>query len=139
MTMYHSINKIFMRILLAISLMVFSLSCTKEVKIPNIQIPTNLTLVEIEEMMITGNLAGIVVDPSGVGIRSVKVELFDLEKKVVLKSVETNKSGRFNFRNFPDGQYKVQVSLEGFNTVIYTVSLDSKLKNDLVLMTAIIN
>ncbi len=137
--MNHFSNKIFIRILLASSLMVFSLSCTKEVKIPNIQIPTNLALVEIEEIMITGNLAGIVIDPSGAGIRGVKVELFDLEKKDVLKSVVTNKSGRFNFRIFPDGLYKVQISLEGFNTVIYSVSLDSKLKSDLVLMTAIIN
>lgn len=137
--MYFFSNKIFIRILLAILSMVVSLSCTRVVKIPNIQIPTNLSLVEIEEMMITGKLAGIVVDPSGAVIRGVKVELFDLDKTAVLRSVVTNKSGRFNFKKFPDGQYKVQVSLEGFNTVIYTVSLDSKLKTDLVLMTAIIN
>ncbi|MBP7866858.1 MAG: carboxypeptidase regulatory-like domain-containing protein [Acidobacteria bacterium] len=115
-----------------------SIACNRRIAIPAIHLPTDLSLVEIEEELLAKNMIGCVIDPTGARITGVKVELLDRIKKKLIAETVTNQKGRFFFGNVQNGKYCIRISLEGFNTIIYNVKKAPNTKKELVLLTVII-
>ncbi len=83
------------------------------------------------QVSITGSIAGTVTDVSDAVIPGATVLLKD-EGTGIEKSTVTNQSGDFAFRDLSFGNYRVTVTLQGFQTAIFQkVSVESGRTTDL--------
>ena len=63
---------------------------------------------------LTGQIDGVVRDPSGGLVAGAKVELTNLDQKLLVRSLETNRQGSFLASSLPVGRYSLAVTLQGF-------------------------
>lgn len=84
----------------------------------------------------TGAIAGSVVDPSGLAVPNVSVQVTDLGTNVTTKS-QTNKSGNYMVNFLTPGTYQITFSKSGFRTYVtkdvplspnQNVTVDAKLQ-----------
>ncbi len=88
-----------------------------------------MEVVEIETPQTAKHIAGIVNDPSGGALPGVTVEERSADWKTVLRSTETDESGKFHFARTGDKKvYHLQFARSGFNWLRITVQLDKKAK-----------
>ena len=62
----------------------------------------------------TGTINGTVTDPNGAVVANAAVTITDVEKKVVVRTVNTNDEGFYAIPNLPVGTYDVAIELSGF-------------------------
>ena len=67
---------------------------------------------------ITGQIRGIVTDASGAAIGNATVTITSLDRKVVLRTVETNSAGEYVAPFLPVGRYSVTVEFKGFKKFV---------------------
>jgi hypothetical protein len=67
----------------------------------------------------TATLSGRVVDPSGLTVAGVQVELVDVDRNIG-NTTKTNSAGLYNFPTVRPGHYRIVVSVPGFATVNLT-------------------
>jgi hypothetical protein len=72
----------------------------------------------------TPPIAGTVLDPSGTSVADATVTLKRGAK--ALSSVKTDASGRFRFEGLPQGNYAVEILVEGFQPSLTPVQLQEK-------------
>jgi hypothetical protein len=72
----------------------------------------------------TGNIEGIVVDPSGGGIANAKIELVN-EATQVTASATSDASGNYRVLSLAPGAYKITAEADGFKRVETTVTLQT--------------
>jgi hypothetical protein len=90
-------------------------------------------IVEIEKPQLAKSVAGVVNDPSGVALPGVTVEERSEDWKTVLRSTETDGSGRFHFSSTRSKTvYYLQFSLSGFNWLRLKLQLDKKVNVPIV-------
>src|SRR5579871_46522 len=65
----------------------------------------------------TGDVLGIVTDPSGAAVPNAMVTIVNLATQET-KTLTTNESGSFTFPNLNPGHYKLTVSGAGFNNAV---------------------
>src|SRR5947209_9273141 len=63
---------------------------------------------------ITGSIVGAVTDPNGAAVKGATVTVTDPEKKVVVRTVQTNDDGQYTARDLPVTKYDVSVEATGF-------------------------
>lgn len=63
---------------------------------------------------ITGSIGGTVKDPSGASVPGATVTITDVEKKVVVRTVNTGEDGSFNAPQLPSATYEVSVEASNF-------------------------
>ncbi len=66
----------------------------------------------------TGSIVGTVTDPSGAVVSGAKVSITNTATGQTIE-LTSNSAGAFNSGPLTPGNYKVQVSAKGFNTVSY--------------------
>src|SRR6201996_7131730 len=94
----------------------------------------------------SGDIRGIVTDPSGAVIPDTTVTVLDLEKGVV-KTYTTNHDGLFDTGPIVTGQYKVSFSHPGFGSFVrssltldvQTITIDAQLKPGAVTQEVVVN
>jgi hypothetical protein len=75
--------------------------------------------------VITGNISGVVKDPSGAAIPGATVTITNTDKNIVARTVKTNSSGQYAAPLIPVGHYTVSAQANGFKQMTQTgVSLD---------------
>jgi hypothetical protein len=74
---------------------------------------------------ITGTIVGTVKDTSGASVKGATVTVTDVDKKVVVRTVETGDSGEFSAALLPVGNYDVTVEAPNFKK-----HLESRVKLD---------
>lgn len=86
---------------------------------------------------ITGDIRGIVKDPSGAHISGANVQVVNLDRNLVIRNLKTGADGSYVATYLPVGRYKVVVSAQGFATFTATnvnvnvndrIVLDAQLK-----------
>lgn len=77
--------------------------------------------VVVPEPILSNQLAGTVVDPSGVPIPGTDVSRLELGSEKIVQIVESDRDGGFNFPNAPCGQYRLRFEASGFDIKIVTV------------------
>jgi len=83
------------------------------------------------QVRITGAIAGTVIDASDAVVPGARVQLID-EGTGVAKETTTGESGSFLFPDLSFGSYRVAVSLDGFQTAVFSsVSVESSRTTDL--------
>src|SRR2546425_10933678 len=83
------------------------------------------------QIRIAGAIAGTVTDSSDAVVPGAAVQLVD-EGTGIAKETVTNASGGFKFPNLSFGSYKVTVTLQGFQTAVFTkVTVESSRTTDL--------
>src|SRR5438093_1966926 len=83
------------------------------------------------QVRITGAIAGTVIDASDAVVPGARVQLID-EGTGVAKETTTGESGSFLFPDLSFGSYRVAVSLDGFQTAVFSrVSVASSSTTDL--------
>ena len=65
---------------------------------------------------ITGDIRGIVHDPSGAVVGGAKVEITNTDRNQLVRDLRTNPDGSYVAAYLPVGHYKVTVTAEGFQT-----------------------
>ncbi len=82
----------------------------------------------------TGDLTGVVTDPTGAIIPNVAVELRNVQRGTKLET-KTNDSGAYRFSLLPSGSYEISINASGFQpiTVRTTVSIGQVNAQDLKL------
>ena len=70
----------------------------------------------------TGSIVGTVTDPSGALVDNAKVTVTNTETNQII-NLTSNASGAYNSGALSPGNYKVQVSAKGFNTVSQVVTV----------------
>jgi len=68
----------------------------------------------------TGSIVGTITDASGAVVSGARVSVTNVDTNQVI-SLTTNSSGAYNSGALSPGNYKVQVSLKGFNSVSQTI------------------
>jgi hypothetical protein len=63
---------------------------------------------------ITGDIRGIVNDPSGAAIAGASVEVTNTDRNAIIRTVKSDSSGNYVATFLPIGHYKVAVKVEGF-------------------------
>jgi hypothetical protein len=63
---------------------------------------------------ITGDIRGIVNDPSGAAIAGASVEVTNIDRNAIIRTVKSDASGNYVATFLPIGHYKVTVKVEGF-------------------------
>ena len=63
---------------------------------------------------ITGDIRGIVNDPSGAAVAGATVEVTNTDRNAVIRTVKSDASGNFVAAYLPIGHYKVSVKVQGF-------------------------
>jgi hypothetical protein len=63
---------------------------------------------------ITGSLVGSVRDSNGAAVAGATVTVTDSEKKIVVRTVQTNEEGQYTARDLPVTTYDVSVEAKGF-------------------------
>ena len=82
-------------------------------------------LVEIEKPQLAKSVSGVVNDPPGAALPRVSVEERSADWKTVLRSTETDDSGRFHFSSTRNKTiYRLQFSLSGFDQLRIKLQLD---------------
>jgi hypothetical protein len=71
----------------------------------------------------TGDLTGVVTDPTGAVIPNIKVELKDLQRGGT-RETKTTDAGVYRFSLLQDGSYEVDVDTEGFQAAGRTTSVN---------------
>jgi len=61
-----------------------------------------------------GQISGQVIDPQGLAVPNVKLQLVSQDTSAVLET-DADEAGRYKFLNVPPGRYKVTAQAEGFN------------------------
>ena len=74
------------------------------------------------QSMTTGDIAGVVTDPSGAVLPNVPVTLRN-NSTGLTQSTNTNASGTYRFTLLQPGSYTVNVSQQGFNATKQTVTV----------------
>ncbi|HSM84864.1 MAG TPA: TonB-dependent receptor, partial [Candidatus Limnocylindrales bacterium] len=69
--------------------------------------------------VLKGSISGTAVDPQGAVLAGAQVTATNMATGTVLKTT-TDNSGLFRFNLIPAGDYKVQVSAQGFNSAVQT-------------------
>src|SRR3989442_8697296 len=83
------------------------------------------------QIRIAGAIAGTVTDSSDAVVPGAAVQLVD-ELTGIAKQTVTNASGGFQFPDLSFGSYKVTVTLQGFQTAVFTkVTVESSRTTDL--------
>jgi hypothetical protein len=96
----------------------------------------------------TGNVRGLIKDPTGAVVASAKVTILDKKTNNALTTQSTS-SGEYEFKNLPIGDYQITVETEGFKKVTLTdvrvqlnqttdigVNLEVGVRNDVVEVSA---
>ena len=79
-------------------------------------------LVEIAKVQVVREISGVVRDPSGAAISGATVAEVSADHKTVLRSVTTDKDGKFTFPRTPNTKiYNLMVSTDGFNPLLVHV------------------
>src|SRR4051794_24221912 len=65
---------------------------------------------------ITGNIRGIVTDPSGALVSGAAVQVVNIDRNTVVRDVKTGPDGSYVAPYLPVGHYKVIVKSSGFST-----------------------
>ena len=63
---------------------------------------------------ITGSIIGTVKDANGAGVTNTTVTITDSEKKIVIRTTQTNDDGIYSAPNLPVGSYEVLFEVSGF-------------------------
>lgn len=66
---------------------------------------------------ITGDIRGIVTDPSGAVVAGAAVEIKNVDQNAVLRTLKTGSDGSYVGTYLPIGNYEVTVTAQGFRTV----------------------
>ena len=69
---------------------------------------------------ITGDIRGIVHDPSGAVVRGAKVQVINTDRNTVVRDLTTGIDGSYVAPYLPIGHYKVSVTAKGFSTYTAT-------------------
>jgi len=72
----------------------------------------------VEAQVETATISGTATDPSGGALVSSKVEARNVATNLT-QSTATNSLGRYEIPNLPVGEYEVQASMTGFQTVVH--------------------
>jgi Carboxypeptidase regulatory-like domain len=96
----------------------------------------------------TGNVRGLIKDPTGAVVAGAKVTILDKKTNNTLTTQSTG-SGEYEFKNLPIGDYQITVETEGFKKVTLTdvrvqlnqttdigVNLEVGVRNDVVEVSA---
>jgi len=96
----------------------------------------------------TGNVRGLIKDPTGAVVASAKVTILDKKTNNALTTQSTG-SGEYEFKNLPVGDYQITVETEGFKKITLTdvrvqlnqttdvgVNLEVGVRNDVVEVSA---
>ncbi|HEU0176360.1 MAG TPA: carboxypeptidase-like regulatory domain-containing protein, partial [Blastocatellia bacterium] len=96
----------------------------------------------------TGNVRGLIKDPTGAVVANAKVTILDKKTNSVITTQSTG-SGEYEFKNLPVGDYQITVETEGFKKVTLTdvrvqlnqttdlgVTLEVGVRNDVVEVSA---
>src|SRR6266704_520252 len=67
---------------------------------------------------ITGQIRGIVTDASGATIANATVTITNMDRNLVLRTVETNSAGEYVAPFLPVGRYSVSVEIKGFKKFV---------------------
>src|ERR1700757_4996902 len=67
--------------------------------------------------VLKGSISGTVTDPQGAVVSGAQVKATQVETGTVLTSTSDN-SGSFHFNLIPAGNYKLEVSAQGFKTAV---------------------
>ena len=83
------------------------------------------------QVRITGEISGIVSDPSGGVVPGATVQLKD-DSTGITQDTVSNNAGAFQFANLNSGSYTVTVTLSGFQTAVFNkVAVESSRTTDL--------
>lgn len=80
-----------------------------------VSLDTNATTCVANKIFKVRHICGRVLDPTGVPIPSVEVELLDSNSSVLGKAI-TSETGTFGMPNVSAGQYVIRVQFDGFAT-----------------------
>jgi len=96
----------------------------------------------------TGNVRGLIKDPTGAVVSNAKVTILDKKTNNTLTTQSTG-SGEYEFKNLPGGDYQITVETDGFKKVTLTgvrvqlnqttdlgVTLEVGVRNDVVEVSA---
>src|SRR5262249_1692894 len=67
----------------------------------------------------TGNVRGLIKDPTGAVVSNAKVTILDKKTNSTLITQSTG-SGEYEFKNLPVGDYQITVETEGFKKITLT-------------------
>jgi hypothetical protein len=73
----------------------------------------------LAQVLPTGSLTGIVEDPSGAAVVGAQVQVVDAATGKVYET-RSGADGHFQIANLPPGNYRVTVSMSGFQTAVYS-------------------
>ncbi len=91
----------------------------------------------LAQVTVTGEIHGVVKDPSGAVVPGAQVELKD-QATGITKEAVSDAEGTFQFFNLPFGKYQVKVTMPGFQTAILNdVVVESGRKADIPVSLAI--
>jgi hypothetical protein len=71
---------------------------------------------QLQAQVLTGEITGTVVDPSGAAIPKAKVTITNADENVVQRVVYTDGQGQFTAPLLAIGRYRLKVEAKGFNT-----------------------
>src|SRR5690349_18696773 len=74
---------------------------------------------------VAASINGIVKDPSGAAVTAAAVELREIPSSTSPKTVRTDASGAFQFKNLSGTHYRVRVTQAGFRAYESDVNLES--------------
>src|ERR1043166_368311 len=78
---------------------------------------------------VAASINGIVKDPSGAAVTAAAVELREIPSSTFPKTVRTDASGAFQFKNLSGTHYRVRVTQAGFRAYESDVNLESDRKS----------
>ncbi len=67
----------------------------------------------------TGNIRGVISDPSGAAIANAKITILD-PKTNTRANTQSSNSGEYEFKNLPVGDYKITIEAAGFKSLNLT-------------------
>jgi Carboxypeptidase regulatory-like domain len=92
-----------------------------------IRIAAQYQLIELADVQIAKSTGATIQDPTGAPIRNALVQEWSRDWKTVLRSTQTDASGRFSLK--PAGGRKVffiQISAPGFDELRFRLQVDAK-------------
>jgi hypothetical protein len=122
-----------MPLLLLLFILSANSSCIQGQAPPNdFAYPPSRTTIVVDQPIEAGSLRGTVVGPDGFPLADVLVEIIGKDEKRV-GAVLTTSTGTFSFKSKPAGQYVLRVSKPGFDTMLFHIVVDKRLKKTLLL------
>jgi hypothetical protein len=85
--------------------------------------PNSGLTIERKELLLLKQIAGMVVGFDGEPIDEVLVEIISLDQGKRLAAQFTNTHGRFQFKEFKDGKYKLRFTYPLFNPLQVTIEI----------------